>query len=348
VLDKESMKEMVKDYIPFLWHQEEPVEMYLIDNKLCKFFDSGVVHQGNPTVSFNTLQELFLSNDRLKEAVPKDLHVFFTRISPYPIIDSMYQHFVGINDPHYVTRYLDLETRLDTTKNLVTFKDIFFRDKSIDISFDLTIDDAFLLLSNTCLATRGPRLISNIRSYGLYSLKEFIKEKNMEDWFVWKRNMLEKKYQKHISISPSYKVFKQQLIGSNTHEMYYTETIDRFLIAYIKYIISQLEKKTITFSKLFKLNGIRLLLLFLPHYPFAHDFIQDLFSKILTSQNLHFEQQIRYIAPLEILKFEIQYYYNDSQISTLITNFYQENATLISKLSSRLREFRSSIKYKSD
>ena len=89
-----------KEPIPLFWHQEQPIDIYILKNKVLHYNNIfGGSGQSNPLVSFNLLIELF-KHLQIGEQLPKEMQLIFNGIEPYPATDFMYHHFAGNNDPH--------------------------------------------------------------------------------------------------------------------------------------------------------------------------------------------------------------------------------------------------------
>lgn len=310
-----------KEPIPLFWHQEQPINIYILKNKVLHCFNSyGGYGEFNPIVSFNLLLQLF-KHPMTREQLPKELQPVFEEMEPYPVIDDMYHHFAGVNDPHGYTSYLNFKMKIRERKaKPIIFHNISFREKLLKETLELSVQDAFYLIANSCASTRITRIQEVLRNSFEPCFHQMPKEKVTE---CVEQTMYQRHKKDKLLISPEYRA---QLIGGvNQHEKFQTETIYKFIIEYLAHLNQLLQKKELNPFNLLRLSGTRPLAFLLSDEQSYSDFIQEFFEQLTKVSELTSIQKLVYFTFLEVAKYDVKRDEACTKMEPLFTKLYKEH-----------------------
>lgn len=317
-----------KEPIQFFWHQEEPIKLYILGNKVVRYmYQYGSHGHFNPVVSFNMLRRLY-THPTTRKQLPKELQTVFEGMEPYPVVDDMYQHFVGINDPHMPTSYLDLEMDIREGKERpILFHDIKYRDEPLKVTIELSVQDAFYILANVCASTRIAWLKKTLKHWFEPCFHQLIKKKDPE----YILSLYHNRY-------PEGKMFvnkewQKTLIGGvNLHEKYHTETVNKFLIKYLIHLNQGLLKKELSPYKVLRLSGTKPLAFLLSDEEPYIKFIQEFFEKLTEVTEASDVKKLISFAFMEVARYELGEDETCTEIEPIFTALYREKSAARKKI----------------
>ena len=325
-----------KEPIPLFWHNEEPIVMYILKDKVVRCFQPyGGVGEFNPIVSFNMLLQLY-KHPIIVEQLPKELLPVFEGMEPYPEVSEMYHHFAGANDPHGYTSYLDLKIKVqEENDQFILFYDISYRGEPLKETFELPILDAFYLIANSCANTRISRIQEIIQGSFEPSFHLLPKEKVSEQ--VEQIYYLRYKKGKAFA-SPEWRA---KLVGGvNLHEKYYGQAIDRFVIEYLAYLNKLIMKKQLDPFKLLRLSGTRALAFLLSDEQPYNDFLQEFFGQLTKISELTAIQKLVYYTFMEVAEYsEVVIDKRDKKTESLFLKLNREHAEAKKRLYTHLKKY---------
>lgn len=324
-----------KEPLQFFWHQEEPIDIYILNNKVLRcFYLYGSHGHFNAKVSFNLLLQLY-NHPAIKSQLPKEFHSVFEGVVPYPIVDPTYHHFVGINDPQAYTSYLDLKMDVREGKEQqIFFHNIKYRNEPLKETFELTVQDAFYLLANICASTRIPWLQNTLNHWFEPCLHQLIKKKKPE----YILSLYHKRYPNGL-MYPNKEREKKLIGGVNLHEKYHSETIEKFLIKYLIHLNQMLLKKELDPYKLLRLSGTKPLAYLLSDEELYIEFLQGFFTKLRKISGMTSTQKLVYFAFLEVVRYQLNYDKTCTKIEPLFTKLYKKYSDAINQLRKHTEDF---------
>ncbi len=148
---KITNEEYTETYMPLFWFQEQPVEIYVLKNKLLGIrSDSGSFDNGSPNRGYKLLLDLLrVSNvkDSLPEFLTSKLAVTDSKDLNPP--SSLYSHLLGWDDPYAQVPFLNLDIKKKENQgDTIVFHNITYNTIPLDIEIELSEYQSFILLAN--------------------------------------------------------------------------------------------------------------------------------------------------------------------------------------------------------
>ncbi|MHA1304605.1 MAG: hypothetical protein ACTSPI_12985, partial [Candidatus Heimdallarchaeaceae archaeon] len=332
--DELTQEEYEKTFMPIFWFQEQPIEIYVINNKLLGGFPkSGAFNNGYSTKAFYLLSELY-NNPYTKKILPKSLEHFFeeSKVKEIKPVSSLYVYLLGWNDPNGYTTHMDLDIAiLEEQDKDVILKDFTFDGMPMDIQIPLTSYEAFILFANICTSKLAENYIGIVSANDLcWNFEFLIKNNKLEHW----DDLYQVRVQKMIDNHPKE---ARPIVEKN-----YLENLDvklwipEFSLYYLKYLREQLLAEKITPLEILRLSGAAVLMLLAIDNKPIENFIEQILEELKDLNHLSFNRQIMYYTFLELCKDKLYDPKKEKQILNRIDDFYKNNYAILHSIESKL------------
>lgn len=291
--------------LPLFIHQEEPLLIYVVNNKLLRFQEHGGYDRSFTKVFYflnimnNDPKIDFVIPKKLSEYLKKDSKVYSTL--GYPLI----------GEPDYTPYKLDLELKITTDDiSPITLYDIKHYNTMLDDQISLSAQDAFFLFSNICTNARC-------------------------DWF---RKILRQKGCFELNIPLLKKTIRNKIDIENIENNQKIVISDAcsFMLDYLVYLKEQLQNNSISQEYILKLSGARLLA-FLAEFELGIVPICSILDTLSNQNNLHINEKIVYYSLFEIYNFSINFWRKDSEMANNFNQLYHEKQAFLKSLRHDIR-----------
>ncbi|NHK32581.1 MAG: hypothetical protein FK730_14605 [Asgard group archaeon] len=286
-----------EDYLPLFITSNEPILIYIVDNKLIDF-DIGPANHGSIYLPFYFLGKI-ASNDISNYVFPKELlkkHADnFQRIKiPWPCLSG----YLYEGDSRCLAAKLVINEDFSENK-IIQIKNFAYIDSGdrpdcsvsyYDLSVELTAEEAFHILSNILIDAKSgvPSKPVNKHSFNEKAIRSHLKEY----------------YEKQIK---TYGTKHTSLL-----EHYFTSI---YCLDYIVYLRKQVINGKISPEKILFNSGIHSLAS-MSDIPKINSFIKTTFNKYLDdSESLSFNQKICHLALLLICEDEYSYHFPELELT---------------------------------
>ena len=272
-----------EDYLPLFISSDDPIVVYVVDNKLVDFDILGGAYYTSPKYPYYLLGKL-ATNPKTMHSFPKKIlqqHLdFFDDVDvAWPCLSGIL--FEGCNRCLSVS--MDIQQTHDAV--YVHFKDFAYiasRDgpfcsvSDLDSEITLLPKDAFLLLANICVG--GSLVFSGMTSNDFPNNLKMIKNRINDRYDTL--------YQEHVKDSKKgkyafQKEFKKSLRGKYFSLFHFYPT-DLFKVDYLVYLKEELLAKRLTPEKILWLSGVNILAFF-SDIPVVKTFIDNCLAQFLES-----------------------------------------------------------------
>ncbi|MHA1186242.1 MAG: hypothetical protein ACTSXA_04625 [Candidatus Heimdallarchaeota archaeon] len=295
LLDQE---EFTKTFMPIFWFQEQPIEIYVINNKILgAYTGSGSFNNGSSSKAFHLLNKLF-NNPHTKKDLPESLGLYFkeSKVQDIKPASSLYAYLLGWHDPHMRSEFLNIDIEIQKAQEKsVLLKDFTFNNMPMDLQIPLTSREAFILLANICTSKMTDHF------YGIVS----------DDDFDWNSYRFSEDFEKELWLK-------------------------EFVLAYLKFIRKQIVMEKITPLELLRLSGAPVLALLIKGTEVVKKFLFQILVELKKLEELSFNRQIMYFTLLEIWKDKFSYDNKETKIFDLINDFYRDNYAIIHTIKNRI------------
>ena len=113
-----------EDFLPILYFLEEPIMIYVINNKLIgSHFDIGYVSGNSGMPAFNLLRQLYNSSIS-REIIPADFHTLFHNQPPIYHQYKEYSYVLGFHDQQGATPYMNFEIEREIMDDKISVDDL--------------------------------------------------------------------------------------------------------------------------------------------------------------------------------------------------------------------------------
>ncbi len=280
--------------LPLFIHQEEPLVVYVIDDKLigCK---EHFRCDRSYAKAFFLLYQMY-NNPITRCVFPKKLQKYFNE--KIDIENTLSDPLVGYpiypDDP---LCNLDLDILIQKNKEMsITLHNITYLDEPLNVQLKLSSLDAFYLFANICT------------NAGCKWIREFLSKKAITFFDV-------------ATLREGISEFDKEV----------TSIAYNFMLDYLLYLREQISNKTITLHSILRLSGARLLA-FLAE--FEQDIIPviTIFQQFSTQPNLTRNTKIMYYTFFEIFKFSMNSFKKDSSSTLEFNKIYSEKQQFIKEI----------------
>ena len=334
----ENSKEK-EDYLPLFLSCDDPIVVYVVDNKLVDFDIVGGTYHNSPKYSYYLLGKL-ATNPKTKDCIPRqilDQHLsYFKNVDvSWPCLSGIL--FEGCN------RCLSVSMEIVNEENncYALFKDFAYIDShdgpfcfvsDLNSQFTLSPEDAFLLLANICAGTSFTLPISpENQPFNPEKVKKSINDR------------YEALYQKHVTGQLKKKYSLQQALdgliedrGINSLFHFYSTNI--FQIDYLVYLKEELLTNRIPPEKLLQLSGANMLIFF-SDIPKVKTFIDNCINRFLTEYTkLSFNEKVCYSTLILICAQDYETRFPELAQYSENHNYPVENQPVISILEKEFRK----------
>lgn len=296
--------------LPLFIHQEEPLLVYLVNNKLLRFQE----HGGYDRSFTRAFYFLYLMNND-----PKIDFVLPNKLYEYLKEDSKVHSILGyplIGETDYSIYNIDLELKITTNEKFpVILQNIKHHNTMLDDQISLSARDAFFLFSNICTNARCDSLRKILHQEGILELKIPFLKKGLRNE-IFNRNI------------------------ENNQKMAISEAYS-FMLDYLVYLKEQLQENSISLEYILKLSGARVLA-FLAEFEPRIVPICSMLDTLSNQNNLHINEKIVYYSLFEIYNFCINYWRKDSELANKFNKLYYEKRAFMKSLK---QDIRSRLKY---
>lgn len=287
--------------LPLFIDQEEPILVYVVNNKLLRFYE----HYKYDRSFGKAFYFLYLMNNvpKIKLNIPK-------KLSDYLKEDPKVAGIVGyplIGEPDYTTENLDAELKIITEeKEPIIIHNIKQHTTLLKDQIRLTEREAFYIFANICTNARC-------------------------DWF---REIMQKEGKFELDI-PSVKEIVRKNIEMNERlgnkEKKANINAYSFMLVYLDFLKEQLQKKTLTIRDVLRLSGARVVA-FLAEFEPELIPIELILETLSEQKKLHINEKIMYYTLFEIYEFKITYWRKDSDLADNFSKIYKEKRVFIKSL----------------
>ena len=290
--------------LPLFIHQEEPLLIYVVNNKLLRFHE----HGGYDRSFTRAFYFLYLMNKESKiDFIPSNLLKYLKE-------DSKVHSILGyplIGELDYSTLNLDCELKLRTNKESpIVIHNIKHHNTKLNDQISFSAQDAFFLLANICTNARC-------------------------EWF---RKVLRQERELVLNTSLIKKIAREEIKSKNIENDRKIVILNAylFMLDYLVHLREQLLKKEISLEYILKLSGARLLAFlaeFEPEIIPIHS-ILDNFSK---QKKLPINEKIIYYTLFEIYNSKINFWRKDSELANKFNQLYHEKQAFLKSLRHDIR-----------
>ena len=267
-------------------HIEDPIVIYVIDNELIGCESYGGLDR-SPERAYNLLIQLF-SSKICRTVFPIRFAKFFKNKQPIKS-NSHSECLVGFGE-HFC---LDVSLSIrEKHKKPILLHDFVYKGIPTRFKAELTAHSAFYIFSNICANSRCIIYSKILEDSGYQAYNKEIIERSL-------------KYR-----------------DSDTRLKFLP--IDLFVLDYLEFIESQLNKGLITPLEILRLNGARILAFFGNIKPVSV-FIQSVMNQILNDNSLSRNQKIMLWAFLNIL-------YSNRTFHSRLIEFFEKNKDILAQI----------------
>lgn len=294
------MQAVNESLLPLFIHQEEPLLIYVVNNKLLRFQEYGGYNRSF-TRAFYFLY-LMNNNPKVNFVIPNKLYEYLKE-------DSKVHSILGyplIGELDYSIYNLSLELKITTNEKFPTIlQNIKHHNTMLDDQIGLSARDAFILFSN---------ISTNARC----------------DWF---RKILRQEGILELKISFLKKALRNEIDNDNieNNRKMVTSNAYSFMLDYLDYLKEQLQKNNISLECILKLSGARVLA-FLAEFEPRIVPICSILDTLSNQSNLHINEKIVYYSLFEIYNFSINYWRKNSELANKFNQLYYEKRAFMKSL----------------
>lgn len=306
------MKDDFANDLPLFIYCDEPIAVYVIDNKLIALVEN-FRNKNTCWLAYYFLGKL-AQNELTKDVIPKQImnqhETNFGKISaPWPCI-------TGIIDEMGNNRCLSVKMSFNekNDEKMIHLHDFAFLQlygmnmyvKDINSIVHLTPKEAFILFANICFTANGLALYRDLTENEPFN-KTKIKQR------------IDNHYSKFPNIETGF--------------LYENYLVELFCLDYKAYLLEQLTLKTISPSIILRLCGPQVLAAFIIEHPSVQHFIREKIYEVLEKpSNLTFNQKICYYTLFRVA----EYWKSSEEITALLA----ENKNSLNQLLNELaKEF---------
>ena len=316
-----------EDYLPILYFLEEPIMIYVINNKLVgSHIDIGYVSGNSGMPAFNLLGQLYNSSIS-REIIPTDFHTLFHNQPPIYHRYKEYSYVLGFHDQQGATPYMNFEIEiLQEQVKPILFHKFTYKNRPTNLEFKLKGQDAFLLLSNIVLSSNTRRFYEILWKNSLESVKAFIRDnspdKRLELFFDFLQNLHHRGPESlRSSLVQSYLKQEKPVV---VHFLY--------SVTYLNYLWTQIEAGLLSPTKILQLNGMLPLVYLMNDLPPVINLLKAIMEEVQNLEKLTTNQKILYITFLEICRHRLSWFDQQAESYQLVINFFETHAKIIQKL----------------
>jgi len=295
---KLTQEEYNKTFLPIFWFQAQPIEIYVVNNKLLgAYTGSGSFNNGYSTRAFHILSKLF-NHPHTKKDLPESLGLYFKESKVFGIkpVSPLYVYLLGWEDPYMRSEYMDLDIEIqEEQEKSVLLKDFTFNSMPMDLRIPLTSLEAFILFANIC----SSKMIDHFSGI-IY-----------DNDFDWNSYRFSEDFEKELWIK-------------------------EFVLAYLKFIRKQLLEEKITPLEILRLSGAPVVSLLVKGTELVEKFIVQILEELKELDGLSFNRQIMYLTLLEICRDKFCYDNKEIKVFDLINDFYRDNYAIIHTIKNRI------------
>ena len=316
-----------EDFLPILWFHEEPIMIYVINSKLIgSHIDTGYVFGNSGKPALNLLRQLYNSSTTRK-SIPVDFHIFFHEQPAIELPKKDYSYVLGYRDPQAGIPYINFEISImQKQANPVFFHNFTFKNEPIDVEFNLSSNEAFLLLSNIVLSSNTRRFYEILWKNNLDSIKEFIRDNTPEKWLELFFDYL----QNHHHRGPE--SLRSSLERSYLHREKPEIVQFLFSVTYLNYLWTQIKDGSLSIKEILRLNGMLPLVYLMNDLPPVFDFLKEIMLELQNLEKLTENQKILYFTFLEICRHRLSWFDQQEKSYQMLIDFYNTHPNIIKKL----------------
>ena len=322
-----SKKEFKETFMPIFWFQEQPIEIYVINNKLLGAKTGyGGFDNGSPHRAFKLVMELY-NNPFSKKAIPESLWMFLDEVESPEIgnVSSLYEYLLGWHDPHANTVYLNLDIKIrENKKQSVLLQNFTFRDMVLNVEFSLSCFEAFILFTNICLSKRIEHLGMVFGSNKIdWNFEKIAREKGLEKWDDYYEVYVDEIVRNHP------KKMEDELRKRYSEDNKAGNCISHFSLNYLFYLREQLINKTITPMEILRLSGAAVLTYLAPDFQPIENFILQIIEEMKKPEKLSLNKKIMYTTLLEMCNDKLGRFGEKDSIVKKVKEFYKNHYNVI-------------------
>lgn len=294
--------------LPLFIHQEEPLLVYVLNNRLLRFHN----HGGYDRSYIKAYYFLYLmnNNEKSKQYIPEQLRKYLKkeikaeRILGYPLIGEY----------DYSTQKLDAQIEIaKTKKEPIMVYNIRDHEKLLDETIKLGGQEAFYLFAN---------IATNARC-------------------AWFREFLEKEEREELNLTLLKNKASENANkgGFEKETRKAVENAYNFMLDYLAYLRAQLQKNEVSIKEILRLSGARILV-FLAEFEQELIPITDILETSSKQENLHRNEILCYYTLFELYRSNINYWGKESEQAEKFNQKYREKQVFIKKLREEINKRR--------
>ena len=317
-------EECQKTFMPIFWFQEQPIEIYMVNNELLYYSPQAGCHDnGSSNRAFLLLAKLFNHTNTSKE-LPDELKPFFTQEKTFKLkLVPLYEDLLGWNDPYGFSVYMDLALEINPENNdLVKLKDFAYRDKRMNLEMTLSAKETFILLANICTSklidTFGTTLGASFHNW---DFEKLIKDDIVNNWSTFHKVYVRQRRKKDYTA--------KQTVGDIESRYLEEFWIPKFSLTYLKFLREELLKGNITPLEILRLSGAGVLMLLVVNFDPVKNFIKTILMELKKPNKLSKNRKLMYYTLLEICRDKLQFFNSGAEILKIIDDFYKENYAIL-------------------
>ena len=321
-----------EDFLPILWFQEEPIMIYVINNKLIgSHIGTGYVFGNSGKPALNLIKQLYDSS-LSRNTIPTDFHIFFHKQPAIELPKKDYSYVLGYRDPQAGVPYMNFEVKIlqKHVKPVVLFHNFTYKNEPIKLEFKLSSQEAFLLLSNIILSSNTRRFYEILWKNSFDSIKEFIRDNTPDKWLEFFFDYLQNLHHRGPES------LRSSLERSYLHHEKPEVVQFLFSITYLNYLWTQIKAGLLSPAQILRLNGMLPLVYLMNDLPPVFKLLKTVMKQVQKLKKLSTNQKILYLTFLEICRHRLSWFDQQAEPYQLLTNFYKTHSNIFQKLRNEL------------
>ncbi|NHK30365.1 MAG: hypothetical protein FK730_03375 [Asgard group archaeon] len=303
------MDNLGKNCITLFLNLEDPIAVYIINNKMVLFNSYGGA-ETTPYKAYTILQDI-VNYKEVDAVFPRELISLLRKRKPIKEKNNFQQNLVGWKESQ--TCYLCFDLNLikdDNEQKVVRLNKLIFMEHEVKTEIQLSVKDALFIFANICANSLSKS----------YDYKYLINKEYSIDQLVKKQyNMVKKR-----GNIPEF-VFE---VGTD---------ITRFAFNYLEFIRKELKENNITPRKILNLSGALVLVNALDK-PIVFSYLQNICKELIGIERLSSNQLIVDYTFLKLAVGNTNLIYGPGIITETLKKYYDVNRDHLDRLEINLKE----------
>ena len=324
-----AQEENEKVNLPLFWFQGQPIEIYVLKNKLLgAITGAGSFDWGSAARPLQLLSELNEISDIGKE-LSIELKEYLDNIDIQQIKarSYLYKYLLGWDDPYGNIPFLDLNLKNHPSKDgFIILHNITYLNQKLDFDIVLTTFETFILLANIYISKFLMDFEGLIHKEGKNCSLERFQEIGIVDY--WGELSSEENAIKDEDSEVRKQILKMPWVSKREH----------FSLLYLKFARElMLSKKTTPFEVL-RLSGAPTLVILATNFPLIYEFVKQILVELKDVEKLPLNHKIMYFTLLEMIDDKLNYKDFNDPVRHIVKEFYEEHYSIIHSISNLLEK----------